>query len=313
MGTVFDRLVTKENDHTTLLRNLMDRHPKLAAAILSSIVGRPVEDSEAATFHYYTQQLYISPDGREIPDVVIAGNNFHCIIEVKIDPNLDLTEGQRRGYTNCFLDQAIQSLTFLVPNDWKYADSIEEVRVKHSPRTTVTLLCWERLIAIAQDVSKMHPDAILSDAVEFWKWRFQSIRMTEEERQSLQEWSRSRYIAIRKLQKTIDQTKKLFDARDFETNSWLADTDEYGFFIKRGGKYLLWIGIWAKATAPMCFGYSAGKSTWLKPTFQPEHPIDGEGGFYHWLLESDHWDDPEKICSRVSSFMEKYWPVPSTI
>jgi hypothetical protein len=86
MPTIFDNVVTKENGHTNLLRNLMERDAKVAASILSCLMGRSVPDSEAATFDYNTQQLFQGPDGREIPDILVTGKAVHCIIEAKVDP-----------------------------------------------------------------------------------------------------------------------------------------------------------------------------------------------------------------------------------
>jgi hypothetical protein len=45
MATVFDNIVTKENDHTNLLRSIMERHPKASATILSCLLT-PLEISE---------------------------------------------------------------------------------------------------------------------------------------------------------------------------------------------------------------------------------------------------------------------------
>lgn len=310
MPTIFDSVVTKENDHTNLLRNLLERDSKVAASILSLLIERPVADSEAATFEYQTQQSFRGPDGREIPDILVTGNKVHCIIEAKVDPYLYLTDAQQCGYKNSFPGSDERHLTFLVPNDWKYPTEIETVRTAlEGSGIRVSCHRWPELIDALETASKEPGDEVLNEAVKFWKGRFELDKMTPDERLSLSTWPVSNYSAIRKLQKTIEQARKLFTERGFETELETSGIEYYGFYIKRGRYYLLWVGIWTKAPTPLSFAYHLTKSIWMRPRTAPEMPLTVDN-HHLWKLESETWDNPENIYSKVRSVVDSGWPTP---
>ena len=60
MSTIFDNVVTKENDHTQLLRNIMERHPKAAKAVLSYLMEREVSEVEAASNSAHNARFRVS-------------------------------------------------------------------------------------------------------------------------------------------------------------------------------------------------------------------------------------------------------------
>jgi hypothetical protein len=133
--------------------------------------------------------------------------------------------------------------------------------------------------------------------------------MNTQERESLESWSAERYSAVRKLEKTISQAKGLFDARDFETELETSFTDSFGFYIKRGPKYLLFIGIWTPSKVPLSFGFDTKLRRWLRPANPPSAPITVQDHFM-WPLESETWDNPEKLYTKVKAFLDAY-PTPS--
>ena len=308
MATVFDRIVFKENDHTNLLRNLLDRNARFAAAVMSEVLERSVTESESAALTFDTQQLFVNDVGREIPDVVITGDEIHCIIEAKIDPFLGLTEGQQNGYRACFVDKKEGALTFLVPDDWKHRTAVDTIRAQYQSQIRVNRLSWSRLIEIGERVSDERPDEVLSDALQFWKWRFQSTLMNADELKVLNGWSPTIYTAIHKLEKTVDQARKLFDARGFTTDPEGGGVEYHGFYIKNEGRFLLWIGVWTEAKIPLAYGYDfRDKATWVKPSEKPANPVTTTKNFYLWGLSSDCWDKPESIYRDVSAILKKYW------
>lgn len=302
MNNIFENIVTKENDHTNLLRNIMERHPRVAAAVLSYLVNRKVSEIEAASLEFRTQHSFLGPSGREIPDILVEGQNFRCLIEAKVDPALELTDGQKRGYQGCFAGEGEGHLSFLVPNEWKHIFSAEKVREYLPASVSVQTSYWRGLIGRLKDVSLSMSDEILNEAVAFWKWRFEMEEMTPEERESLNTWPDEKYRAIRKLEKTISQVKGLYDARDFETESENSYTESYGFYIKHAEMYLLWIGIWTKSPAPFCFGFHSTKGNWLRPSNPPSEPrmVDG---YCLWPLDAETWDDPEKVYEKTKCFL----------
>jgi hypothetical protein len=310
MSTIFDNLVTKENDHTNLLRNIMERNPKVAKVILTYLLNRDVTEDEARSFQFSTQPSFSGLNGREIPDILVERDGFRCLIEAKVDPALELTDQQKRGYPAFFLGNREHHLSFLVPNEWKHTATVDQVRMLLSDNNvSVCTSYWRELIKKLAAVSESLNDEVLNEAINFWKWRFEPNPMTAKEREFLNTWSEEKYSAIRKLEKTIDKAKGLFDARidacDFKTETERSDIRTYGFYIKRGGSYLLWIGIWTKSPTPLSFGFHTTARNWLRPALLPSAPSMAND--YHlWPLESETWDDPEKIFKKVKSFLDSY-------
>jgi hypothetical protein len=308
MPTIFESVVTKENDHTNLLRNIMERHPRAASAILSYLLGRSVSEVEAASLEFRTQHSFSGVNGREIPDILVEGHNFRCIIEAKVDPALDLTSGQRGGYQACLTGGGERHLCFLVPNDWRHASSVEQVSALLNDSVSVHISHWRELVSKLEEISRPLTDEVLNEAIRFWKWSFKLEPMTPEEKQSLNTWSKEKYSAIRKLGRTISQAKGLFDARDarsFDTELETSDINSYAFYIKRGGSYLLWIGIWTKSSTPLSFGFDRRSAAWNRPLNPPLAPIKADP-YDLWPLDSEAWDKPEKIYTAVKSFLESY-------
>src|ERR1017187_3933029 len=196
MPTVFDSVVTKENDHTNLLRNIMERDSKAASVVLSHLLSRNVSEEEAALLEFKTQHSFVGANGREIPDILIEGRNFRCLIEAKIDPALDLTSGQKRGYQACLTGSGDRHLCFLVPNDWKHASSVEQVSALLNDTVSVHASHWRELIGKLEETSRPLTDEVLNEAIRFWKWSFKLEPMTPEEKQSLNTWSEEKYSAI---------------------------------------------------------------------------------------------------------------------
>jgi hypothetical protein len=305
MSTIFDNLVTKENDHTQLLRNIMERDPKTAAAVLSHLICRDVSEVEAASLEFRTQCSFSGVNGREIPDILVEGSGFRCLIEAKVDPTLELTDGQKAGYQACLKGDGELHLAFLVPSDWKHTASGEQVQTLVPATVRVHTSYWQELIGKLDEISASLTDNVLIEAIRFWKWRFQLEQMTTQERESLESWSAERYSAVRKLEKTISQAKGLFDARNFETELETSFTDSYGFYIKRAPKYLLWVGIWTAAQVPLSFGFHANSRRWLRPANHLPVPINVQNHLM-WPLESETWDNPEKLYAKVKSFLDTY-------
>src|SRR5665213_1353756 len=147
MPTIFDNVVRNENDHTNLLRNLMVRHPGIAACVLQSLTKRDISELHAASFEIGTQKSFSGAEGREIPDIVVEGSAFRCLIEAKIDPALPLTPNQAKGYQSCFTPDADCHLVFLVPREWKHRAVAENVQTL-LPRVSVWIFSWQDLVVI---------------------------------------------------------------------------------------------------------------------------------------------------------------------
>jgi hypothetical protein len=307
MTTIFDSVVTKENDHTNLLRNLMDRDAKAAALILSFLTGRDISETKSAKCGYRTQRAFVGSDGREIPDIVVDGEGFRCLIEAKIDPELGLTPNQLDGYAGCFSPDRENYLCFLVPIDWKHHQDAKKVRaLLESKNISVCVHHWPGLISeIDQEPPEGPGGELFREIVSFWKWRFEVCRMDQSERDFIKTWSGEKYRAVRKLEKTVDQAKKLFDARRSKTELE-TDVTTYGFYVKRESLYLLWVGIWDLAPGPLSYGYHIDLPDWIRPKSPPPSAITASK--YHlWVLGPETWDEPELVYTNVESFLSAHF------
>lgn len=303
MTTIFDNIVRTENDYTNLLCGLLQRHPKLAAAIVSQLVGHDIALDKAATFSFRTQQSFLSPDGRSIPDLVIQGATFWCLVEVKIDPQLGLTDRQMEGYQACFPKEGERYLAFVVPEDWHCMSQAESIQSSPALQgIQVRVIDWPTLIGPLSELLRHLDDRVLGEAINFMKWAFEIEPMTNSERESITPWSSERYSAIRKLEKTVDRTKKLFDARGFKSELETSDIQSYGFYVVRDRSYLVWVGIWTKSPSALSFGYHSTNSGWIRPTIPPNGWIEEE---YHLrALEASCLEDPELIYAKVRAFLD---------
>lgn len=304
MQTIFESIVRKENDHTNLLRNVMERYPQVAASTLSYLIGRSFSEAVAASFLFRTQCSFSGLEGREVPDLRVEGQDFRCLIEAKVDPGLNLTSAQQDGYRGCFESVGEKHLCFLVPDRWQHSESIDRVRaLLQSSGIVVYERRWRELVETLTDAAKSVGDPVLSEVISFWRWRFESENMSLIEKEILNAWSSEQYVAFRKLHKTIDQAKDLFASRGYETERETSFTESYGFYLKRGRSYLLWIGIWTPSEVPLSYGFHATKSIWLRPNPIPVSPISK---LEHnlWPLGPETWDSPEKIYTDVKSFID---------
>lgn len=282
----------------------MDRNRQVAASALSYLIGVTVPDANAASFEFRTQCSFLGADGREIPDLLVLGQDFRCLIEAKINPGLGLTRAQEDGYKGCFESVGKQYLCFLVPDGWEHSKSVNRVRESHkSVGIEVYERSWRELAEKLTETVRSLGDPILIEAISFWKWKFGVEKMSLKEKELLNSWSGEQYLAFRKLQKTIDRARDLFDARGYETELETSYTESYGFYLKRDRKYLLWVGIWTPSPVPLSYGFHATKSIWRRPNPIPVSPISIQEHNL-WPLGSETWDSPEKIFENVKSFLD---------
>jgi hypothetical protein len=268
----------------------MERDQRAAAVILTYLLERTVSEDEAASLRFHTQHSFQGQNGREIPDIVIEGNELLHIVEVKVDPALGLTPPQESGYLGCFASDGEGHLSFLVPSNWK-----------HRAPCGYPVRYWHELIAELEGYPGRLADNVLNEAITFWKEALLPARMETHEREYLNAWSPEKYSAIGKLEKTLLQARRLFELRGFDAEGYYTQEVEssFGFFLKRDNKYLLWVGIWAVA-----FDIKSG--SWFRPAnlnallsgsqFVQNHQL--------WTLGSETWDSPELIFDRVKAFLD---------
>lgn len=304
--SIFDGVVRKEDDHTRLLRNVMERFPEAAASVVSYLVEGSVSVVEAGSFGFRTRCSVQDRDGREIPDILIDGRDFHCLIEAKVDPARGLTHAQKNGYKGCFGTDGERHLCFLAPSRWKHSAKVDEVRASLDGwGIKVHKREWRELIHELERNSKSIGNTILIEVLTFWKGRFEVETMCHSEKEFLNTWSGEKYSAFRKLEKNIRQAEMLF-VEDGEKTK--ADEEDYGFYIQRDGLDIIWIGIYSGLAKPLTYGFDPKWPYWREKNPLPSQNITSDDGYKLWILGEDTWDAPEKIYAAVKSFLvsQKY-------
>lgn len=226
MSTIFDRLVRNENGHSGLLCAIMDRDPKVASIVLSLMTSDQISETEADRLSYRTQASFQDEHGRDIPDISVKGKALECIIEAKIDPDLGLTARQLRGYAGCFgTGDAHKYLCFVAPLRWKKRSDVDAVKVSlRSKKVAVRVLYWTDLVhAVAGQIPDDQRGELLREVVKFWQWAFEVEPMQQGEITFLLSWSGENYKAIRKLERTVDQIRAIFDSKGIPTEKETAD------------------------------------------------------------------------------------------
>ena len=100
-------------------------------------------------------------NGREIPDILVEGSGFRCLIEAKVDPTLELTDRQRAGYQACLEGDGERHLAFLVPSDWMHTASAEQVQTLVPASVRVHTSYWRELIERLDTISVSLADDVL--------------------------------------------------------------------------------------------------------------------------------------------------------
>ena len=120
----------------------------------------------------------------------------------------------------------------------------------------------------------------------------------------LRDWKGEHYIAMRRLQRTVDQARKNFELTGFETEAELSGISEYGFYLKRDNRYEFWVGIWADLDAPLLFGYEQQRTSWRRPSPRPLPDLTFKN-YDLWRLGPETWGDPNKLFQTVKEFRDK--------
>ena len=132
MESIFETIVRHENDHTNLLRNILDRYPNAASVILTYLLGAKESPWDASKYEYTTQSHFHGDDGRAIPDIQIEGPGFRCLIEVKVGVTVPFTKAQQEEYAGCFQSGIENHLCYLVPAERQGRPSAPDKRRKSS-------------------------------------------------------------------------------------------------------------------------------------------------------------------------------------
>jgi len=272
--------------------------------ILTYLLGAKGSPWDASKYEYMTQSHFDGEDGRAIPDIQIEGPGFRCLIEVKVSVSVPFTKAQLEEYADCFRSGTENHLCYLIPAERRDYPNQDRDR-KGTNGTQIHYRDWAGLIRVILEDLKLRPDAVLLEAARFWERTFSVVKMTEANMSFLSAWNGENYIAMRRLERTVDQARKLFAVSDFETEAEYTGVSEYGFYLKRDKRYELWVGIWADADldTPLLFGFHQRNIGWRRPCSSPQPDLAFKN-YDLWRLDAETWGDPNKLFETVKAFRD---------
>jgi hypothetical protein len=259
MDSIFEGIVKDENDHTRLLANLAERHPIIKAHLLERFSNGKVSNSNYLNLAIDTQWIHTDENlTRMIPDIRIKGNGFTCLLEAKIQNSLTLNSTQRSLYHSCLEGDDEKYFCVLVRSIAKYEHEFPSMREFAAEKGIhLHALSWADLLSSLEKFVEQLNDEIASEVVSFLKRRFEVVTWSEEERKKIEEeWSVESFLAIRKLEKVIEQTKAVAEAKGYKTEGEYSAPESHGFYIMSNRKYSIWIGTWSEAKVPVSLAIS---------------------------------------------------------
>jgi hypothetical protein len=264
--SIFSKLVTKENDYTQLLCNLMQRDgvfcELVLALFLDKNVTRLLKNARLST------QTHL-PNGCGQPDLHIKTPTLHVIVEVKTESHRGRTTrqeliGKGRDYLSYLADQhksGIEvALTFLVPHDWKFRQEMEDgitalQEEGTEKRVPVKQVFWEQLLGCLSKEGAQSETPLIEEFRLLLAKRFGPIHFDPEEGKSMftPEFPMQ---SVLKLNALLEGVRKR--AGNGATKLY-SDKEEFGFYLKKGVRELLFVGYWRAFwddghRYPICFG-----------------------------------------------------------
>jgi hypothetical protein len=258
-STIFDGIVSDENDYSKLLCNLLNRSEKFRTAFLGFIHPRAASqgDFEAVPHREHEEG--------GIPDITIRfANGTKHFIEVKANRHCPTTYYQNRAYGEP------NSLTFLVPIGY-----CSEIPAGAERRF------WNDLSSVIRNSEELNNNPLIQEFRMLIEKKFAAIQLAPDEAKRLGTYDKKALASlVLTLPRAVDALQQHFDAvqvcgQKLEAVSDSED-DEYGFVIKAGNQHLLWVGVWRSeglllaAAYDLAWGHKADL-----PEFSESHSVEG--------------------------------------
>ena len=272
MKSIFHNLVTKEDDFTQLLCNLMERLDDFRASILSLFL--PEAYASKITAEQIRIQGHLGEDGR--PDIEIATCDLYAQIVVKIDLRRELTQSQKvepdpeaelKGYLVHLSKRPERErrLLFLVPKHWDSLQGLEN-SIAHQKNALSTsgveigIKYWEDVLNVINHGNPTSSNPFVEEFRNLLAERFGPITFSMEDIHLFE----NAWHTVRQMQTLIDQIGKKGKALGYTVKT-SKTKDEYGiYFGNPGGNEQLFVGMWAlfcqEHGFPLCFGVQNSKA-----------------------------------------------------
>jgi len=284
--SIFSKAIRDENAHSQLFCNLMSHSKPFRALAFKFLFGNRLPKNDL-TVH---SQFNLGDEGRPDIKISINGSRDCRFVEVKLDKNCPPTRYQRLGYG------VPTALVFLVPRGWKYRDEIP---------AGSALRLWSDLAGeLELDQDLLAGDIFVREYLLLLNLTFPSIRFNRAEIKIMTDTSKEQLITVaRKLHRIVDALAVHFAGLEVKGHKlgieW-GDTDsEYGFTIKVGKGYLLWVGMWSQAKLLLGAAYQDG------PGWMVSRPTEGfSQSCDHYIMNLGNFLDSPNVVDESSRRLE---------
>ncbi len=266
--SIFHAAVSGENAYTRLLCNLMNRDMVFRRILVARFLQLDADQVADSGVEVIPQRRL--PDACGQPDLRIESPEACVIVEIKTDAHRSSTSKQELSDGKTYLSylhgqvkagkRAV--LVFLVPHNWKFRrklrNSIAALK-KRGDATSVLVapVYWEDVLQLVSDgrikYETVFPEELRLLLVE----HFGPISFEREEIESMFS-SEFPIRTIVKMSAVLFGLKQKVPKRN--AGELTSETkDEFGFYLKKGKRDLLFIGSWvafweANHRYPLCFG-----------------------------------------------------------
>jgi hypothetical protein len=240
-SSIFDGIVSDENDYSKLLCNLLNRSEKFRAAFLVFI------HPNATSHDDFKAVPHSEHEEGGIPDITIrfASGTEH-FIEVKANSYCPTTYYQNRAYGEP------NSLTFLVPVGY----------CRETP-PGVERRFWNDLSSVIRNSEELSNNQLIQEFRMLINQKFPCIQLEPDEARALGSCDKKALASlVLALPRVVDALQAHFDGmrvcgKELEADPDSED-DEYGFNIKVDNRPLLWVGIWRSEGLLLAAAYELG-------------------------------------------------------
>lgn len=224
--SIFDGIVSDENNYSKLLCNLLNRSKQFRVAFLGLT-------PKAASHGDFVAKPHKEHDEGGIPDIKLCfDDGAEYFIEVKSNRRCPTTYYQNLAYGEP------DSLTFLVPIGY-----CSEIPARAERRF------WNELSAVIRNAEQLNNDSLVQEFRMLIESKFPVVRLASDEAKRLGTYNKrdlaSLVIALRRaivaLQQHFDSARVFGQKLNTVFDS---EEDEFGFEIRVDDQPLLWVGVW---------------------------------------------------------------------
>ena len=327
-SSIFDGVVTTENQYTRLLYNLLLRDSAVRASFVSFLTSSP--KPSPVGIDQIGEQAYLPNGG--FADLLIQTKNLSVIVEVKTAEGRDLTGRQLidvpdddpDSYISYLAGKAKQGfaahLIFLIPSDWKYRIDVEgEIeKFKNKGRTkavVVKQLTWSDLSRTLTSITPAVEASLFTELINLLNAQFTPAHLTDEELKMLKNGNFTPHMAV-KLYKIIEDVHSLAKKAKLPVSETVADEDNFGFIVedkqnKQNGH--LWFGClplfpWKGEMPLLCIQGDPKAEESCKKVFVTVfgHSLKPEG---EWITAAISNKDLGQGAECVFAKLQKVWQI----